>query len=89
MKIVVYGDSIDIICYTNQTERGMAAMLKDSREKPMERKGEGEKMNSRSSLHLTIYNKSIGAGSRCVPRVQYFSYLREWFSRFESAFKCG
>lgn len=57
--------------------------------KPMERKGEGEKMNSGSSLHLTIYNKSIGAGSRCVPRVQYFSYLREWFSRFERAFKCG
>lgn len=35
-------------------------------------RGEGEKMNSRSSLHLTIYNKSIGAGSQCVPRVQVF-----------------
>ena len=51
----------------------------------MGRKKGGEEMNSRSSLHLTIYNKSIGAGSRCViPRVQYFSYLRG--SRVSSAF---
>jgi len=35
--------------------------------------GRRGKTNSRSSLHLTIYNKSIGAGSRCVPRVHSVS----------------
>lgn len=34
-------------------------------------------MNSRSSLHLTIYNKSIGAGSQCVSSRAGFSLICE------------
>lgn len=44
------------------------------REKSREKGREG-KTNSRSSLHLTIYNKSIGVGSRCVP-TQDFLHLQ-------------
>lgn len=50
-----------------QIERGERdGYVRRWREKPREKRREG-KTNSRSSLHLTIYNKSIGAGSRCVP----------------------